>query len=132
MAEPATAPRIPAPPAAQLRDLSLLDPSVSYRHSWGGTHDPAAALAVPAAIAFQDRHGWPEVRDRGSALAARFQDELVARYGVRPLHRGDRTGTARWSPCPCPFLPDGPPRSSACCWTGGGSRYTSGPGARTP
>lgn len=83
-----------APP---LRDL--VDPLVvswgcqpgapfAVRHAWGGTHDPAAALAVPAAIAFQREHGWAEVRRRGTALARHFQDELVARYGVRPLHPG--------------------------------------------
>lgn len=58
------------------------------RHSWGGTHDPAAALAVPAAIAFQSRLRWDVVRERGRALAARFTDAVVDRYGLAPLYAG--------------------------------------------
>lgn len=58
------------------------------RHSWGGTHDPAAALAVPTAIAFQARLRWDGVRERGHALAARLQDTLVARFGLAPLYTG--------------------------------------------
>lgn len=46
--------------------------------------------------------------------------------------RADRTGIGRWSPCRCRCLPAGPPRSSARSWIGGGSRCTSGRGARTP
>ncbi len=63
----------------------------SRRHGWGGTHDPAAALAVPAAIAFQDGNDWVEVRRRGTALAASFLDSVADRYGVAPLY-GAGTG----------------------------------------
>lgn len=58
------------------------------RHSWGGTHDPAASLAVPTAIAFQARLRWDDVRARGHALAERFQAELIERNGMRPLYQG--------------------------------------------
>jgi isopenicillin-N epimerase len=50
------------------------------RHTWQGTRDPAAWLAVPAAIAFQREWGWDEVRTRCHALAERF----VAVSGLRP------------------------------------------------
>ncbi|MCW5808507.1 MAG: aminotransferase class V-fold PLP-dependent enzyme [Deltaproteobacteria bacterium] len=49
---------------------------------WGGTHDPAPHLAVPAAIAdvaAEVGGGWPEVRARNRALAlgrARLADAL--------------------------------------------------------
>ncbi|HKP18713.1 MAG TPA: aminotransferase class V-fold PLP-dependent enzyme [Gaiellaceae bacterium] len=42
------------------------------RHSWQGTRDPAAWLAVPAAIEFQREWGWDEVRRRCHALVERF------------------------------------------------------------
>ncbi|HSV67076.1 MAG TPA: aminotransferase class V-fold PLP-dependent enzyme [Mycobacteriales bacterium] len=63
-------------------------PGASFvqRHSWTGTHDPAAALAVPAAIAFAERHNWPVIRARGHALAARLGAELSERYGEPALY----------------------------------------------
>ena len=45
------------------------------RHSWQGTRDPAAWLAVPAAIEFQREWGWDDVRTRCHALAERFVTE---------------------------------------------------------
>ena len=56
------------------------------RYAWGGTHDPAASLAVPTAIAFQARLRWDDVRVRGHALAERFQAALIERNGMRPLY----------------------------------------------
>jgi isopenicillin-N epimerase len=56
--------------------------SFAQRHGWRGTHDPAATLAVPSAIAFQDRHNWPAVRARGHDLAARFGAAVAERYDV--------------------------------------------------
>jgi isopenicillin-N epimerase len=47
------------------------------RHRWQGTRDPAALLAVPAAIAFQAEHDWPAVRKRCHALLTRFRDECT-------------------------------------------------------
>jgi isopenicillin-N epimerase len=52
------------------------DPSFVSRHEKQGTRDPSAYLTVPAAIAWQDEHEWPAVRDRCHDLARRARNEL--------------------------------------------------------
>jgi isopenicillin-N epimerase len=52
------------------------------RHRWTGTHDPAAQLSVPAAIAFQAEHNWDAVRVRCHALAVRAAHELTELLGT--------------------------------------------------
>jgi isopenicillin-N epimerase len=48
------------------------EPELAKRHLRSGTRDPAAWLAVPAAIEFQRQWGWDEVRVRCHALVERF------------------------------------------------------------
>ena len=55
------------------------------RHRWMGTRDPAAYLAVPAAIDFQAEHDWDEVRARCRALARRARVEIAELTGIEPL-----------------------------------------------
>ena len=50
-----------------------------------GTHDAAAYLAVPDAIAFQRDRDWDEVRERCRALALEARDALCALFGTEPI-----------------------------------------------
>jgi isopenicillin-N epimerase len=59
------------------------------RLQWQGTRDPSAWLAVPAALDFQARHGWPAVRARCHALAGEALAALCARFGTTPIARDD-------------------------------------------
>ncbi len=56
------------------------------RHmQWQGTRDIAAFLAVPAAIAFQARHHWPQVQRRCHCIAAETLARLSAHTGLEPI-----------------------------------------------
>lgn len=55
------------------------------RQRWQGTRDPAAWLAVPAAIDFQAEHGWYEVRKRCHGLALEARRRLAEALSVAPL-----------------------------------------------
>ncbi len=58
---------------------------LARRLQWQGTRDIAALLAVPAAIAFQQRHDWPTQRARCHALAGEALREVAQRYGLAPI-----------------------------------------------
>jgi isopenicillin-N epimerase len=55
------------------------------RQRWQGTRDPAAWLAVPAAIDFQAEHDWETVRERCHSLAVEARARLAAALAVEPL-----------------------------------------------
>jgi isopenicillin-N epimerase len=55
------------------------------RHRWQGTRDPAAYLAVPAAIDFLAEHDWHAVRRRCRELAAAARVRLAELAGLAPL-----------------------------------------------
>lgn len=60
------------------------------RMQWQGTRDLAAFLSVPAAIEFQARHSWPDVRRRCHAMAAEALREVCDRLGTeRPCSDDD-------------------------------------------
>ncbi len=59
--------------------------SFAARHRWQGTRDPAAYLAVPAAIDFLAEHGWDEVRGRCYGLARAARVRLAELTGLAPL-----------------------------------------------
>jgi isopenicillin-N epimerase len=53
---------------------------------WLGTSDPAAYLAVPAAIAFQQEHDWPRVRAERHRLLAESLSRVSELTGLAPLY----------------------------------------------
>lgn len=62
------------------------DPGVSQfvdHHEWQGTFDPAAYLAVPAAIDFQKQHGWDAIRRDCHNMAVELRDDLVAQLNLK-------------------------------------------------
>jgi isopenicillin-N epimerase len=52
------------------------------RLQWQGTRDIAAFLAVPAAIAFQQRKDWPSLRERCHTQALETMHRVLARNGL--------------------------------------------------
>jgi isopenicillin-N epimerase len=59
------------------------------RLQWQGTRDISAWLAVPAAIEFQNRHGWPAVRERCHQQALYALQTLAQRHGLKPIAQED-------------------------------------------
>jgi isopenicillin-N epimerase len=53
---------------------------------WLGTDDLSAYLAVPAAVAFQSRHDWPQVREHCHGLLAASLERAAALTGLSPLY----------------------------------------------
>jgi isopenicillin-N epimerase len=52
------------------------------RLQWQGTRDIAAWLAVPAALAFLQRLGWPEVRQRCHERAIGLMQRTAERFSL--------------------------------------------------
>jgi isopenicillin-N epimerase len=60
-------------------------------HEWWGTRDVAAFLTVPAAIEFQEKYHWDNVRAACHELANDSQRQICELTGLAPLH--SPTGT---------------------------------------
>jgi isopenicillin-N epimerase len=74
----------------------------SERHRYQGTRDPAAYLAVPAAIRFQAEHGWDHIQARCHQLADRTRLSLAELTGLAPLsgaHGFVQMVAAELTPC---------------------------------
>jgi isopenicillin-N epimerase len=70
------------------------------RLQWQGTRDIAAWLAVPAAIAFQQRHAWAQVRQRCHAQAVALMQRTAARFGLPVIGQPEDFG--QMVPLPVP------------------------------
>lgn len=70
------------------------------RNERQGTRDPAAYLAVPDAIRWQDEHRWDEVRTRCRELAQEARDRLAALTGLEPLSPPELLAQMASSPLP--------------------------------
>lgn len=81
--------------------------SFARRLSWQGTHDPAAVLTVPTAIAFQRDHDWPTVRERCRALAASAGAVLAGLLHTVPLTPVDPAWGGQMIAVPLPSGVDG-------------------------
>jgi isopenicillin-N epimerase len=56
---------------------------------WSGTYDPAAYLAVPAAIDFQQQRQWPAVRAACQRLVGAWLQGMHACTGYAPVYPDD-------------------------------------------
>ncbi|MFY8083804.1 MAG: aminotransferase class V-fold PLP-dependent enzyme [Rubrivivax sp.] len=70
------------------------------RMQWQGTRDIAAWLSVPAALAFQQRHVWPEVRQRCHDLAIGLMQRTAERFNLPAI--GSPEDFGQMVPLPVP------------------------------
>jgi isopenicillin-N epimerase len=67
--------------SSPLRESSFID-----LFQWTGTRDPAAALSVPAAIAFMQEHQWEQVQLRCHELLKATMQRISNLTGLLPLY----------------------------------------------
>jgi isopenicillin-N epimerase len=71
-------------------------------HEWWGTRDIAAFLSVPAAIQFQQRNHWEDVRAASHELAGDAQRRICELTGIPPIHSDDDSWFAQMFAAPLP------------------------------
>ena len=75
-------------------------------YEWQGTRDIAAFLSVPAAIQFQEKNHWAEVRAASHELAGDARRRICELSGLAPLHAEDDSWFAQMSAAPLPVNTD--------------------------
>jgi isopenicillin-N epimerase len=70
---------------------------------WAGTKDPAAALAVPAAIQFMQEHNWTRLRYECHALLRDTLQRICDLTGLSPLYQLDSSFYAQMGVAPLPL-----------------------------
>jgi len=71
--------------AVGLLDLGDNTSQFIDEQEWQGTRDPAAYLSVPAAIAFQTEHNWPQVQHRCHELVRHARRAIAEITGLEPI-----------------------------------------------
>ncbi len=59
---------------------------------WQGTRDMSAFLSVPAAIEFQEKYNWDEIRERSRDLVRHTRDRINDLTGLAPICPDDWLG----------------------------------------
>jgi len=75
-------------------------------YEWGGTRDIAAFLTVPAAIEFQAKYKWDEVRAACHELAKDAQTRICEITSLAPLHSQTDNWFAQLTAAPLPANTD--------------------------
>jgi len=75
-------------------------------NEWWGTRDMAAFLTVPAAIRFQEEHGWATVRTICHELLLDTQKRICQLTGIAPLHSQEDIWFRQMAAAPLPGFID--------------------------
>jgi isopenicillin-N epimerase len=73
---------------------------------WIGTRDPAAALAVPAAIDFMEKHHWHQVRQQCHILLRQAIERICALTRLPPAYPLDSNLYAQMGIAPLTLVAD--------------------------
>jgi isopenicillin-N epimerase len=73
---------------------------------WSGTKDPAAALSIPAAIAFMKENHWDDVRIRCHSLLRSAIERICNQTGLSPLYPLDSDFYHQMGTIPIPQVRD--------------------------
>ena len=73
---------------------------------WSGTKDPAAALSIPAAIAFMKENHWDDVRIRCHSLLRSAIERICNQTGLSPLYPLDSDFYHHMGTIPIPQVRD--------------------------
>jgi isopenicillin-N epimerase len=71
---------------------------------WTGTRDPAAALAVPAAIRFMEENNWERVRSECHALLRNAMEQVCDLTNLPPPYPSDSDFYSQMGIVPLPPL----------------------------